>query len=437
MIGILTAIAVVFLTGFSPNNPASINWNQKITQIERSWEAQYEDYFNHNLAEIRLDAEGISQTLKQAAQRTQTHPAVLWVIPESEGLNLILLTPGGSPVGKLIPAATMKNLLPMIQTLRAELTDPRRQNRIANLNSAQQLYQWIVQPFETVLAAEGIDTILFCTGPGLRTLPLAALHDGRQFLIERYSITRIPAFNLFNSEPASLKAAQVLAMGASEFQQQTPLPAVPIELNAIVHSGETQALDLESQWPGKRFLNQAFTLKNLQNQLASGSFQIVHLATHAEFKSGSPKNSYIQLWDDQLQLDQMDQINWQNPPAELLVLSACKTAIGDDTVELGFAGLALQAGVKSAVASLWYVSDTGTLALMSEFYRQLKTTSTKAEALRQAQIAMLSGKVRIEQNELLGSRGGVTLLPDLTEFRNEDFTHPFYWAGFSLIGSPW
>lgn len=122
---------------------------------------------------------------------------------------------------------------------------------------------------------------------------------------------------------------------------------------------------------------------------------------------------------------------------ELLVLSACRTAIGDDLAELGFAGLTLQSGAKSALASIWNVSDTGTLALMSEFYRQLRTTSTKAEALRQAQLKMLRGEVHVEEDQLRLSQGHVALPDELIYEEISDLSAPYYWAGFTMIGSPW
>jgi CHAT domain-containing protein len=120
-----------------------------------------------------------------------------------------------------------------------------------------------------------------------------------------------------------------------------------------------------------------------------------------------------------------------------LVLSACQTAVGDSEAELGFAGLALQAGVKSALASLWYVSDAGTLALMSEFYQQLKNTPIKADALRKTQIALLKEKVYLQQGELVTSRGDIALPPAVAKNNENKLTHPFYWASFTLIGSPW
>jgi CHAT domain-containing protein len=269
--------------------------------------------------------------------------------------------------------------------------------------------------------------LLFCVGERLRTLPFAALHDGQQFLVEKYSFSRIPAFKLTDTVYSDLRNSQVLAMGASEFKDQTPLPAVPVELSAI----------LKNQWQGKLFLNQDFTLTNFLSQRASQPFKIIHLATHADFQSGVPSNSYVQFWDTKLTLDKMRQLNLNNPPVELLVLSACRTAIGDKEAELGFAGLAVQARVKSAIATLWNVSDQGTLGLMAEFYPDLKTAPIKAEALRQAQIAMLQGQVRLESGQLRTSTRTIALPPALAELENEDFSHPYYWAAFTIVGSPW
>jgi CHAT domain-containing protein len=320
-------------------------------------------------------------------------------------------------------------LLPYSKTLaefRQTVSRPIRPK--AYLASAQQLYQWIIAPLEPDLKALGIDTLIFCMDAGLRTIPMAALHDGKQFLVENYSIGSIPSVSLTNTRYNPVKDAQVLAMGASKFQQLPPLPAVPVELDVI-----TQQL-----WKGKSFLNEGFTLNNLKSQRQP--FGIIHLATHADFQPGDASNSYIQLWDSQLKMNQLRQMRWNQPPqVELLVLSACRTAVGDVEAELGFGGLAVQAGVKSALASLWYVSDGGTLALMSEFYRQLSQpdVTIKAEALRRAQIAMLRGQLRLEEGELRGPgfRGSIPLPPELEG--NQDFSHPYYWAAFTMIGSPW
>jgi CHAT domain-containing protein len=122
---------------------------------------------------------------------------------------------------------------------------------------------------------------------------------------------------------------------------------------------------------------------------------------------------------------------------ELLVLSACSTALGDEEAELGFTGLATLSGVKTALGSLWTVSDEGTFGLMSEFYEQLKQAPIKAEALRQAQLAMIQGTVRLEGGKLITSRGSFPLPPELAEQGDKILSHPYFWSGFSMIGNPW
>jgi CHAT domain-containing protein len=345
-------------------------------------------------------------------------------------LELTLVLPEGSPIRKVVPEANPAALQKTLDEFRSTVTDVTDSR--GYLAPAQKLYQWMIAPLESHLKALKINTLIFCMDGGLRLIPMAALHDGKQFLIENYSIGSIPSVSLTNSRYKSAKDAQVLAMGASLFQQLSPLPAVPTELQVI-----TQQL-----WSGESFLNENFTLNNLKTQRQRKPFDIVHLATHADFKPGQASNSYIQLWDTQLQFNHLRQMGWSQPPqVELLTLSACRTALGDLQVELGFAGLAVQAGVKSALASLWYVNDEGTLALMSEFYQHLRQpdVTIKAEALRRAQIAMLRGQVRLENGQLQGldQLGSIPMPPELAARGNHDFSHPYYWAGFTMIGSPW
>jgi CHAT domain-containing protein len=138
-----------------------------------------------------------------------------------------------------------------------------------------------------------------------------------------------------------------------------------------------------------------------------------------------------------LGLNDIRQLGLHDPAVDLLVLSACQTAVGNEEAELGFAGLAVQAGVKTAIASLWYVSDEGTFGLMTEFYNQLSIAPIKAEAMRQAQLAMINGNVEIEGGQLRGSRGSYPLPESLQNVENQKLTHPYYCSAFTLIGSPW
>jgi CHAT domain-containing protein len=163
------------------------------------------------------------------------------------------------------------------------------------------------------------------------------------------------------------------------------------------------------------------------------------MATHADFNAGPVSDSYIQLWNDRLQLDQIRQLGLNDPPVEMLVLSACRTALGDERAELGFAGLAVQAGVKTAVASLWYVSDAATAALMTQFYESLSTAPIKAEAMRAAQLAMAQGDVYIEDGRLYGPGAlqGVVLPSASLQVGDRELSHPYYWSAFTIVGNPW
>ena len=407
---------------------------EKVMNMERGLEQEFESYFGEDLAEVTQAPDDIAQTLHRLGQETGTKPAVLWVIPRGDHLHLVLLTPSGEPIVRDLYDVPDSVLRPTIDAFHLEMHNS---PDLVAMPASQQLYDWIIKPFEAdYLQAEGIDTILFCLGNGVRGVPLAALYDGEQFLIEKYSLTRIPAFNLIQTDYVNLQQGRILAMGASEFQEQNPLPGVPVELSSILWELQG-AREPQYQWEGRSFLNQGFTLSNLRSSLENQFPTVVHLATHAVFQPGEPNNSYIQFWDTKLRLNAIREVEWTSSSLELLVLSACRTAIGDDEAELGFAGLALQSDVKSVLASLWNVSDSGTLALMNEFYRQLGTTSTKAEALRQAQLRMLRGEVQVEGDRLLLSRGSIVLPTELSDASSADLSAPYYWAGFTMISSPW
>ncbi|EDX76173.1 haemagglutination activity domain protein [Coleofasciculus chthonoplastes PCC 7420] len=340
-------------------------------------------------------------------------------------LELILVTAEGEPMRFVVPGASRKRVMETLQTFRRAVTDTRIPRPY--LPSAQQLYQWLIAPLEEELQDREINNLAFIMDQGLRSLPVAALHDGNGFIVERYSIGFMPSLSLTDTRYVDVRDLQVLAMGASEFTEQNPLPAVPVELSAIA----------DKLWQGESFLNSTFTPANLKAARADQPFGIVHLATHGEFKPGKPENSYIQFWNTRLSLDQIRQLGLHNPPVELMVLSACRTALGNQEAELGFTGLAVQAGVKSALGSLWYVSDEGTLGLMTTFYQNLKQVPIKAEALRETQLAMIQGQVKIENGQLITPNSTIDLPEELAGIEDKALTHPYFWSAFTLVGSPW
>ena len=395
-----------------------------IERVEKNWERDYEGYFGRNFANRDRSATQIAQHLREIQQQAGIKPAVIWAVPKDDFLQLMLITPKRQFVIEQIRGGNKAALSQKIQELEIAISN---KQSLAYLPPARLIYRWLLLPLEPYLEAEQIDTLLFCTGATLRSLPFAALHDGEQFVVEKYNIARIPAFNLTNTEYRVKSLRQVLAAGATEFTELPALPGIAVELNTIV----------PNIWQGSKLIDGDFTVDNLRQTHKSGNFDIVHIASHSEFNAGSPEESFIQFSDRKLSLAQITDLELDAPLVDLLVLSSCETALGNEDAEFGFAGLAMQAGVKSALASLWGVDDTGTTVLMSEFYQKLRSTPIKSLALRQAQIAMLDREVFVEDSQLRGSDVAIDLPAKVSLNESGDFQHPYYWAGFTIIGNPW
>jgi len=268
---------------------------------------------------------------------------------------------------------------------------------------SQEVYNWIIRPLEQELNTKKIETLVFVCDGILRKIPMAALHDGKQYLIEKYNIAFTPGLQLLPPQPLKREQFIVLAAGLSEARSGfSPLPNVERELEQI-----------NSQVATKQLLNQQFTNDNLQQELNLVSFPVVHIATHGQFSSRAEK-TFIITWDNQINVKNLDSLlrgreQKVSRPIELLVFSACETARGDDRAALGLAGVALRAGARSTLATLWRVSDDSTATLMARFYKELTNSNvTKAEALRRAQLSLL---------------------------QEEDYKFPYFWAPYVLVGN--
>ncbi len=433
-----------------------------VAQLEANFTNTYQQYLGSDSETPTLTLEEIQENLRNIEQATGIKPALIYVYfasksYQSQGLEdgiqspatsapsqsaqptdeleLLLVTSEGNPIHKrvsdVVPKseATRGQVEAVARKLRRELKDGNRVRRDHYLEPTQQFYQWLVAPLAKDLEQQGIQNLVFVMGEKLRSLPLAAMHNGQGFIIEKYSVGLMPSMSLADTRYVSIQDAPVLAMGASEFPGTNlrPLPAVEMEVSTI-----------NQQRGGIPFLNDQFTIAALRSQQNQQPFGVVHLATHAKFEPGAIDNSYIQFRDRRLSLNRQEirELGLNSLPVELLVLSACQTALGDREAELGFAGSAHQTGAKSVLASLWEVNDTRTLGLMARFYQELRTAPIKAEALRQVQLAMLNGEVYIEGNRLFFApqAEGISLKRDV---RDETLVHPHYWSGFTLIGSPW
>ncbi len=273
---------------------------------------------------------------------------------------------------------------------------------------SQQVYNWLIEPLEADLAQNQIKTLVFVLDGSLRNIPMAALYNGKQYLIENYSVALSPGLQLL--EPKS-KPKRFEALIGGLTQSRFGFSSLP---NVADEFKEIQAVI-----PSKEFINQAFTNKTIEKEVSSLSYPVVHLATHGKFSS-QQEDTFILTWNGKINVKQLREVlQTREPvvgrasqvpsPIELLVLSACETATGDKRAALGLAGVAVRSGARTTLASLWQVDDKSTAMLMSEFYRQLKNNPalSKSEALRRAQ-----------------------------EFIFQNYQeHPFYWAPYVLVGN--
>jgi CHAT domain-containing protein len=292
---------------------------------------------------------------------------------------------------------TLKQLLDGITIPRLQLS---RKNFLA---PSKQLYDWLIKPAEKDLAASQAKTLVFVLDGPLLNLPMAVLNDGEKFLIEKYAIAYTPGLQLLNSNPLERGELTALKAGISEAVQGfEPLPFVEEEFEKI-----------KSTISGELLLNETFTSEAIQQQIDSVSSPVVHLATHGQFSSKA-EDTFILTWDKKLDVNQLNTLLRSREESgrgaiELLVLSACETAAGDKRAALGLAGVAVRAGARSTLATLWYVSDAATADIMTLFYGSLSdTTVTKAEALRRAQVELL---------------------------KDSRYQQPIYWAPYVLVGN--
>jgi CHAT domain-containing protein len=429
-----------------------------------TWErSEFSQYLEMPLNDAVPTAAQISQRLGEIARETGKKPAVLYAVALKKQTHLLLVLPANPTLGQFGPPRVMASLQltpqmlaqaatpPVIRAVlpevsqndaidaakefRKRVSDPTKLDETKYLKTSEQLYRWIVAPLEPQLKAQGIDTLLFSMDDGLRSIPIAALHDGSQFLVEKYSSALIPSFGLTNTNRAlALKQQPLLAMGISKSTEGLgALPAVTAEIGAITGQFWTG--------PSRNTLNEESTLSNLKAMYVQQRFGILHLATHAVFNSGKVDDSYIQFWNSRLPLSQVrkvaDDLQWKAalPPLQLLVLSACQTALGNTEAELGFAGTAINAGVPSAIASLWSVDDEGTVGLMTGFYSALQSTPTKADALRQAQLRMLHGEVSVQNGQIAAPNQPPIVLLTASSHGQKTLTHPYFWSGYTLVGN--
>ena len=331
--------------------------------------------------------------------RIDPQTAVIYPIILADRIEVILSLPN-KPLRHYATNLSQSQLENTIEQLRQTLLV---RSRRQFMPFSQQVYNWLIRPAETDLANSGVKTLVFVLDGSLRNIPMAALNDGNNYLIEKYSIALTPGLQLLDPKKLQRGDLKVLSAGLTEAREGfPPLDNVALELREI-----------KSEVSSVVLLDREFTSNNLQAQFDAASFPIVHLATHGKFSSKAV-DTFIVAWDRRLTVNQLDSLlqpgNQNRQQAiELLVLSACETATGDKRAALGLAGIAVKAGARSTLATLWAVNDAGTAELMTQFYKELNNAQrTKAEALRRAQLSLLKQPL---------------------------YKHPIYWAPYVLVGN--
>ncbi|MBD2464929.1 tetratricopeptide repeat protein [Oscillatoria sp. FACHB-1407] len=345
---------------------------------------------------------------------------LLYPLILDDRLELVLITPNAPPVRRSV-TVSREQLNAVITDFRGDITNRTR----SSTDAAQQLYQWLIQPIEADLQQAQAETILYAADGTLRYVPLAALYDGDEWLIQRFTINHITAASLTDfssSRRLTSDSIRVLAAAFSDAERRYnfQVGTRDFSFNGLPYAG-TEVENIAAAVPDTTELfNDSFSRRTVEPQL--NNYTIVHLATHAEFVSGLPEESFI-LFGNGDRVTLRDVSNWTLENVDLVVLSACKTAVGGQLGNgeeiLGFGYQMQRTGARAAIASLWSVDDGGTQILMNRFYAGLEQGLTKAEALRQAQIALITGDIP-------------TSAPNQTR---PPFHRPYYWAPFILIGN--
>ena len=328
---------------------------------------------------------------------------------------------------------------------------------------SRQLYEWLFRPIEKDLETLNPDILLYVPDRSIRSIPLAALHDGNQFVVSKYAVVTLPGIDIgiFHDKPVVSSRSEILIAGISvpdgpsidqlpralisgfsgddvvamqENEKATALAALTIAEDIAAESSneqpkaaftgrdvlieklslpgvEREVTTIGNAFPSQILLNQSFTAGALESGIQSGGYPQVHIASHGYFGKNA-RESFIMAYDKNLNLIDFEGLlqskQLKQSPIDLLTLSACETATGDDRVLLGFSGLAIKSNALSAIGTLWASDDQATLEFMTRFYKQIGNAIPKAQAMRQAQLAMLD---------------------------SEEFRHPYFWSPFVLIGN--
>ncbi len=407
--------------------------------LELTHQAEMQDYLGD-----RCSVEAIKQ---RADAPLDAGVAILYTLVLQDRLEVVVRSNAGIAHHAVpIPGPQLEE---QVRQFRRELADT---SSSRYLETSQRFYRWFLAPFEEELSKWGVHELVVVPDGTLRLIPFAALHDGHHFVAERYAVSTVTGLTMTEagmgreSQTLSLLAGlsspgpvvnTLMAMGFMESSasgraaarravEQSPVTAAPSPSGAQAgaESASATALRQELALPGvkteiqelaalgksKPLMNADFTVARFESEVATGRYRMIHVASHGFF-GDSAHDSFLMAFDDVIRMDDLQRViadkSTQGGAIELLTLSACETAEGNDRAPLGFAGAAIRARARSVVGTLWAVSDEAAGQFMESFYSDMRQHG-KAEAFAAA------------QRSLIGSAR---------------FSHPFYWAPIVLIGN--
>ena len=371
--------------------------------LESLQTVELQNFFREACIDVPIAIDRVVEQTEAFADRSSNAlAAVVYPIILQDSLEVVLKLPNQSELIHYSTAISQKHVEQTLSDLRSQITQPESQLSVESLS--RQVYDWLIRPAESALSSSEVGTLVFVLDGFLKNIPMAALYDGEHYLVEAYGVALTPGLELLSPQPIERQKMRLLFAGLSDAVEGfTPLTAVEAERTGIV-----------AEVPQTTVLfNQSFTADALEDQIEQTSFQVVHLATHGEFSSDLSK-TFLRSSDRRINMDELNDIlqtrQTQFDPIELLTLSACQTAEGDERAALGLAGVAVRAGARSTLASLWSIDDRSSAFLMTEFYRQLvqNPSFSKSQALRQAQLKLVN---------------------------HPNYRHPSYWAPYILLGN--
>lgn len=375
--------------------PTQENLKQALQTIDALRLTELENFLGCNLTEIaRLDEEVLDP-----------NAATIYPMLLPDRLAIIFDLPG-QPLEYQVIRLPRSDIETTVKALRRDLTEPGRTPEV--IREATQIYQWLIAPLEPALLRHShIKTLVFVLDGALRNIPMGVLYDGNQYFIEKgYGIAVAPRLNLFRPQPSDQFTILRGGVGIPQVIEGNSFPA-------IEQLGEELEQIPAELTRGAPLINEAFTKANIEQQLQTNEFSALHWKTHGIYSS-DPSGTYLVAYQDSIRANDLLEIvqsarQRRAAPLELMVLSACETAEGDDRAILGLAGIAVQAGARSTVSTLWRASDDANTKLMARFYQVLtQPDTTKAEALRQAQLSLL---------------------------KESGYPAPYYWATYVLVGN--